>query len=74
MQGSMRMRPLKIADILSYAAEIHSEGEVVSVRTEGDIHRQTYAQTAKRVAQLAHGLTAQGLKLGDRIATLAWNG
>jgi fatty-acyl-CoA synthase len=70
----MMMRPLKIADILSYAAEIHSEGEVVSVRTEGDIHRQTYAQTAKRVAQLAHGLTAQGLKLGDRIATLAWNG
>ncbi len=74
MQGSMMMRPLKIADILSYAAEIHSEGEVVSVRTEGDIHRQTYAQTAKRVARLAHGLTAQGLKLGDRIATLAWNG
>ncbi|GAA6179798.1 3-(methylthio)propionyl-CoA ligase [Shimia sp. NS0008-38b] len=74
MQGSMMMRPLKIADILSYAAEIHSTGEVVSVRTEGDIHRQTYAQTALRVAQLAHGLTAQGMTFGDRIATLAWNG
>ncbi|MFY0620005.1 long-chain fatty acid--CoA ligase [Shimia sp.] len=74
MQGSMMMRPLKIADILSYAAEIHSTGEVVSVRTEGDIHSQTYAQTALRVAQLAHGLTAQGMTFGDRIATLAWNG
>ncbi|SFL09903.1 long-chain fatty acid--CoA ligase [Shimia haliotis] len=74
MQGSMMMRPLKISDILSYAAEIHPSGEVVSVRTEGDIHRQTYADTALRVAKLAHALKAQGLQTGDRIATLAWNG
>ncbi|TCK98986.1 fatty-acyl-CoA synthase [Shimia isoporae] len=74
MQGSMMMRPLKIADILSYAAEIHPSGEVVSVRTEGDIHRQTYADTALRVAKLAHALKAQGMQTGDRIATLAWNG
>lgn len=68
------MRPLKIADILSYAAEIHPTGEVVSVRTEGDIHRQSYAQTAKRVAQLAYGLQGVGMQVGDRVATLAWNG
>lgn len=74
MQGSMMMRPLKIADILSYAAEIHPSGEVVSVRTEGDVHRQTYADTALRVAKLAHALKAQGMQVGDRIATLAWNG
>lgn len=46
----------------------------MSVRTEGDIHRQTYADTARRVAQLAHGLKAQGMQTGDRVATLAWNG
>ncbi|MCP4819478.1 MAG: long-chain fatty acid--CoA ligase, partial [Shimia sp.] len=74
MQGSMMMRPLKIADIMSYAAEIHPSGEVVSVRTEGDIHRQTYADTARRVAKLAHALKAQGMQVGDRVATLAWNG
>ncbi|KPA21778.1 Long-chain-fatty-acid--CoA ligase [Shimia sp. SK013] len=74
MQGSMMMRPLKIADILSYAAEIHPLSEVVSVRTEGDIHRQTYAGTARRVAKLAHGLVSQGMQTGDRVATLAWNG
>ncbi|MEP2531236.1 long-chain-fatty-acid--CoA ligase [Shimia sp.] len=74
MLGSMMMRPLKIADILTFAAEIHPTGEIVSARTEGDIHRQTYAQTAHRVAQLAHGLRAQGAQMGDRIATLAWNG
>ncbi len=74
MLGSMMMRPLRIADILTYAAEIHPSAEIVSVRTEGDIHRTTYALTARRVAQLAHGLQAQGAQTGDRIATLAWNG
>ncbi len=74
MFGSMMMRPLKIADILTFAAEVHPHGEIVSVRTEGDVHRTTYAQTAKRVACLAHGLAAQGVKMGDRVATLAWNG
>ncbi|MBO9403292.1 long-chain-fatty-acid--CoA ligase [Shimia sp. R9_1] len=74
MLGSMMMRPLNIADILKFAAEIHPTGEVVSVRTEGDIHRQTYAEMAPRVARLANALTTQGLKVGDRIATLAWNG
>ncbi len=68
------MRPLKVSDILTFAAEVHPTAELVSVRTEGDIHRTTYADTAKRVAQLAHGLKAQGAEVGDRIATLAWNG
>lgn len=74
MLGQMMHRPLMITDILTYAAEAFPNGEIVSVRTEGDVHRQTYAQTAGRVAQLAHGLKAQGVQLGDRIATLAWNG
>lgn len=74
MKGLMMHRPLRIADILSYAAEIHPEAEVVSVRTEGDVHRTTYAALAPRVAQLAHALRAQGMGLGDRVATLAWNG
>ncbi len=74
MQGLMMNTPLKIADILTFAAEAHPTSEIVSVRTEGDIHRTTYAQTAKRVAQLAHGLAKIGVKPTDRIATLAWNG
>lgn len=74
MLGSMMMRPLLISEILTYAAEIHPTGEIVSVRAEGDIHRTTYRETAHRVAQLANGLKAQGVATGDRIATLAWNG
>jgi len=74
MNGLMMNRPLKITDILDFAASVHPEGEIVSVRTEGDVHRTTYKETAKRVAQLAHGLKALGIEPGDRVATLAWNG
>ncbi len=74
MKGMMMHRPLKIADIITFAAENYPLGELVSVRTEGDIHRATYRETAGRVAQLAHGLRSLGVQAGDRIATLAWNG
>ncbi|MDQ7072135.1 MAG: long-chain fatty acid--CoA ligase [Rhodobacterales bacterium] len=73
MQGMMMHRPLLISEILTYAAQAHPTGEIVSARTEGDIHRQTYPETAARVAQLAHGLGKLGIKIGDRIATMAWN-
>lgn len=74
MQGLMMNRPLSIIDILTYAAEAHSDAGIVSARTEGDIHRQSYPETLARVGQLAHALRALGIGEGDRVATLAWNG
>jgi fatty-acyl-CoA synthase len=74
LKGLMMDRPLSIPTIIDYAAEIHPEGEIVSVATEGGIHRATYRTTRARVAQLAHALGAMGVEPGDRIATLAWNG
>lgn len=74
MKGMMMHRPLKIADIITFAAENYPLGELVSVRTEGDIHKTTYRETARRTAQLAHGVKSLGVAQGDRIATLAWNG
>ncbi|CUH65399.1 Long-chain-fatty-acid--CoA ligase [Thalassovita gelatinovora] len=74
MLGMMMQRPLLISDILTFAAEANPRGEIVSARTEGDIHRQTYAETLPRVSQLAHALQGHGVRLGDRVATLAWNG
>ncbi len=74
MKGMMMQRPLLISDILEFGAEQYPYGEIVSVRTEGDIHRYTYPEAARRTRQLANGLRDKGVELGDRIATLAWNG
>ena len=74
MQGMMQHRPLRIIDILTYAAEAFPDQGLVSVREEGDVHSVTYPETLDRVGQLAHALLSLGVRPGDRIATLAWNG
>src|SRR5215212_10112370 len=74
LKGMMMDRPLSIPAIIDLAAEVHAKTGIVSVTTEGGIHRTTYKDIHKRIAQLAHGLRALGVKPGDRVATLAWNG
>lgn len=73
MLGSMMNRPLLIAPLMAHAARWNGQQEIVSRRCEGDIHRYTYADAYARVGQLAHALTGFGIKLGDRVGTLAWN-
>ena len=74
LRGLMMDRPLLVSGIIDYAAEIRSDTEVVSARVEGDLHRYTYAEARRRISQLAHWLREYGIKPGDRVATLAWNG
>jgi len=69
----MMNEPLSLIDALEFGAEVHPKGEIVSVRLEGDLHRQSYGATLKRVAQLAHALIELGVQPGDRVATMAWN-
>ena len=70
----MMQRDLSIVEILKFAAENHSDSEVVSLRTEGDIHRYNYRDCLVRVCKLANALLDLSVKKGDRVATLAWNG
>lgn len=72
--GNMMDRPLSIPSIIDYAAEIFPDGTVVSATVEGGVHDYSYSQAGQRIAQLAHGLHALGVRPGDRVATLAWNG
>ncbi|KKW68429.1 long-chain fatty acid--CoA ligase [Lampropedia cohaerens] len=74
MHGLMQHQPLLIANLIEHAARHHSDGEIVSRRVEGDIHRYTYKQQAERARQLAQALDQEGLELGQRVATIAWNG
>lgn len=74
MLGLMQDRPLLISSLIEFAAQYHKDAEIVSRTVEGPIHRYTYADAHKRAKQQAKALQKLGVKLGDRVATLAWNG
>jgi len=74
MQGLMMDMPLLVSSILQHAARHFGDTEVVSRRVEGDIHRYTYADCERRARKLADAFVRQGVGIGDRVGTLAWNG
>ncbi len=74
MIGQMMQQPLLISSLLVHAERHHPEGEIVSRRVEGDIHRTTYKALAARSRQVAKALATLGVAFGDRVGTLAWNG
>src|SRR5205085_8265942 len=74
MIGSMMQQPLLISSLLVHAERHHGDQEVVSRRVEGDLHRYTYSELAARSRRMAKAVAALGVKFGDRVATLAWNG
>jgi fatty-acyl-CoA synthase len=74
MLGLLQDRPLLISTLIEYAAKYHGDREIVSRTVEGPIHRYTYRDANRRAKQLANALVRLGVKLGDRVATLAWNG
>jgi 3-(methylthio)propionyl---CoA ligase len=74
MLGNMMQQPLLISSIIHQAATLSPTTQIVSRRIEGDIHRYTFADCYRRTCQLAYALQALGVREGDRIGTLAWNG
>jgi acyl-CoA synthetase (AMP-forming)/AMP-acid ligase II len=74
MLGLMQSQELLISSLIEFAERHHGEGEVVSRRVEGDIHRYTYKEVAQRSRQVANALDQMHLAFSDRVATLAWNG
>jgi 3-(methylthio)propionyl---CoA ligase len=74
MNHSMMQRPLLISSLIEYAATNHGDTEIVSRTVEGGIHRYNYREANHRAKQLANALRHLGVKKGERIGTLAWNG
>ena len=74
MLGLMQSHPLLISSLIDFAARHHGDGEIVSRRVEGDIHRYTWADVHKRAKQVANALEATQVKPGERVGSLAWNG
>ena len=73
MLGLMQDWPLLCHRIIDHAAIQHGNREVVTRSIEGPIHRTNYRDIRKRALQVAQRLEREGVKLGDRVATLAWN-
>ncbi|QNP48680.1 3-(methylthio)propionyl-CoA ligase [Diaphorobacter aerolatus] len=74
MLGLMQSQPLLISSLIQFAERHHGDAEIVSRRVEGDLHRYTYRDLARRARQLANALDADGVASSDRVASLAWNG
>jgi fatty-acyl-CoA synthase len=73
MHGLMQDWPLLCHRIIDHAATFHGERKVISRSVEGPIHTTTYAEVRGRALKVAQRLEKDGIKLGDRVATLAWN-
>ena len=74
MFGLMQQQSLLISSLIEFANRHHGDGEVVSRRVEGDIHKYTWTDVANRSRQMANALDGLKLAQGARVATLAWNG
>jgi fatty-acyl-CoA synthase len=73
MQGLMQDWPLLCHRVIDHAAINHPERGVVSRSLEGPLHSITYPELRTRALKLAQRLARDGIRQGDRVATLAWN-
>src|SRR5450759_4244490 len=73
MLGLMQDWPLLMHRIIDHAATFHGERKVITRSVEGPIHTTNYAEIRARALKVAQRLDQDGIKLGDRVATLAWN-
>ena len=74
MLGRMQDWPLLMHKIIDFAAIQHPDREVVSRTVEGPMHHTNYGEIRDRALKVAKRLDRDGIRLGDRVATLAWNG
>ncbi len=73
MRGLIMNQPLLISSLISHADWVSGDREIITRSVEGPIHRYNYRDAHARSRRLANALKKLGVKLGDRIATLAWN-
>jgi acyl-CoA synthetase (AMP-forming)/AMP-acid ligase II len=74
MFGRMQDWPLLMHKIIDFAAIQFPRQEVASRTIEGPMHRTNYRELRERALKVAKRLERDGIRLGDRVATLAWNG
>ena len=73
MLGLMQDWPLLCHRVIDHAARYHADRPVISRSVEGPIHTTSYAEIRARALKVAQHLDRDGIRLGDRVATLCWN-
>jgi len=73
MQGMMQDWQLTTDRILRHAKINHPNRQVISRQVDGSITRTTYGKIYDRSRLLSSALLKRGIKLGDRVGTMAWN-
>jgi fatty-acyl-CoA synthase len=73
MKGLMQDWPLTCNRIIDHAAIQYPNRKVISRSIEGPIVETTYKEIRTRALKVAQCLVRDGIKKGDRVATLAWN-
>ena len=74
MLGRMQDWPLLMHKVIDFAAVQFPERVVASRSVEGPMHYTNYGSIRERALKVAKRLERDGIKLSDRVATLAWNG
>ena len=64
---------ITIQHILRRMSTMTSHAEVATLREDGTVTHTSYGEVARRANQLAHALSALGVRPDDRVATFAWN-
>jgi fatty-acyl-CoA synthase len=73
MQGLMMKTPLTITALMCHAERLHGDQEIVSITGDHGLHRYRFRDCLAPAARLVNVLAELGMRLGDRIGTLAWN-
>ncbi len=73
MLGLMQDWPLLCHRIIDHAALNHGERAIHSRSVEGPLVTTTYRAIRSRALRAAKRLDRDGIRFGDRVATLAWN-
>ncbi|QGZ95713.1 long-chain-fatty-acid--CoA ligase [Terricaulis silvestris] len=72
MLGLMQDWPLTVEKVIDHAKANFPRREVVTRSVAGPITRSDYATVWANAKRVTNTLRARGVKLGDRVATLAW--